>query len=129
MKLVDLSCEDVFGVIICAPTGIEYSNQAGGTLCLHPKAEGFFVPFSHQCDFGGDPCCFEPLHPDEPPDRLEIEEEFESKLIHLGLAWDRSRSGESCEAWIPVIVLYKDEFSPLHNLTGERGWLTYPNCD
>ena len=32
------------GVIIEHPTGVTYSNQAGGTSCLQPSLEGAFVP-------------------------------------------------------------------------------------
>lgn len=35
------------GVIIEHPTGVTYSNQAGGTSCLHPSIEGAFVPFGN----------------------------------------------------------------------------------
>ena len=32
------------GLIIEYPSGVLYSNQTGGTTCLHPQAEGVFVP-------------------------------------------------------------------------------------
>jgi len=36
-----------FGVIISYPTGVLYSNQTGGTSCLHPTIEGIYVPLSN----------------------------------------------------------------------------------
>ena len=35
------------GIIIEFPTGIDYSNQTCGTLCLQPSIEGAFVPISN----------------------------------------------------------------------------------
>ena len=38
-----------FGVIISFPSGVRYSNQTGGTACLHPLLEGVYVPLSNDC--------------------------------------------------------------------------------
>lgn len=32
------------GIIINYPSGIIYTNQTGGTACLQPEMEGFYVP-------------------------------------------------------------------------------------
>ena len=32
------------GLIIQHPSGVTYSNQTGGTACLHPEQEGVYVP-------------------------------------------------------------------------------------
>ena len=41
--LLDLG-ETAFGLLILVPSGVVYSNQTGGTACLHPWAEGVFYP-------------------------------------------------------------------------------------
>ena len=38
------------GVIFCYPTGVRYSNQTGGTSCLHPSVEGSFVTLRNDCE-------------------------------------------------------------------------------
>lgn len=37
------------GTIIEFPSGVDYSNQTGGTSCLHPSMEGVFVPLRNDC--------------------------------------------------------------------------------
>ena len=32
------------GLVLLWPTGVLYSNQTGGTSCLHPEAEGAYLP-------------------------------------------------------------------------------------
>jgi len=44
--MLDHLPEQSLGVIILRPTGVHYSNQAGGTCCLHPTAEGAYFPIS-----------------------------------------------------------------------------------
>jgi hypothetical protein len=35
------------GIIVEWPTGTVYTNQTGGTACLHPELEGAFVPLGN----------------------------------------------------------------------------------
>jgi len=42
--LVQLWCGQRLGLIVLHPSGVYYSNQTGGHACLHPLAEGIFVP-------------------------------------------------------------------------------------
>lgn len=44
------------GLIIQYKSGVIYSNQTGGTACLHPELEGVFVPLRN--DLGLDPVKF-----------------------------------------------------------------------
>jgi Family of unknown function (DUF6210) len=37
------------GLIISWPSGIIFTNQTGGTSCLHPEFEGVFVPIRNDC--------------------------------------------------------------------------------
>jgi len=103
------------GCIILWPTGIEYSNQTGGYACLHPTAEGFYVPLFNElfdqeallrrhfegpkwrgfCDRGIDE-----------ETALEVERILDAALPtrELGLTVDRERLADSHEAWIHVNV-------------------------
>lgn len=38
------------GLIIEYPSGIIYSNQTGGTACLHPEFEGVYFPIANDLD-------------------------------------------------------------------------------
>lgn len=39
------------GIIIPFPSGIFYSNQTGGTACVHPKVEGVYIPIANDYTF------------------------------------------------------------------------------
>ena len=39
-------------LIVKAPTGIQFSNQTGGTNCLHPVVEGLAVPVRNEGEEG-----------------------------------------------------------------------------
>ena len=38
------------GLIIAYPSGVIYSNQTGGTACLHPELEGVFIPLGNDLE-------------------------------------------------------------------------------
>ena len=42
--LIQLWCGERLGLVVLRPSGVYYSNQSGGYACLHPLAEGVFVP-------------------------------------------------------------------------------------
>ncbi|CAN5201816.1 hypothetical protein BH20GEM2_BH20GEM2_10240 [soil metagenome] len=42
--LIQLYLHEGVGVILFCPSGVRYSNQKGGYMCLHPEAEGVYVP-------------------------------------------------------------------------------------
>lgn len=45
MKIVELSdIHPLLGVITPCKSGVEFTNQVGGTACAHPVEEGVFVP-------------------------------------------------------------------------------------
>lgn len=42
--VIDLATTRSPGLIVLDENGLWYSNQAGGTLCAHPQAKGFYLP-------------------------------------------------------------------------------------
>lgn len=114
------------GLIIECPTGIIYSNQVGGTSCLHPTLEGVYVPLRNDVDqenstlispenelwnyFSGPP------HDSTGATRgltTADADIIDAVLVRWRLdtiiAVDRERLKESCEAWVCVLVLGEDE--------------------
>ena len=105
-------------LVVPHPTGITYSNQAGGHACLQPEAEGFVVPIAN--DVGLAPnhkfispenelfryfsklhSCGEPL---TEKDAQAIELIFQEFPLWSGLKVDRNRLCESVESWVYVTI-------------------------
>lgn len=38
--------DNFVGVIIPYKSGVAYTNQCGGTACVHPEKEGIYIPLS-----------------------------------------------------------------------------------
>ncbi len=137
------------GVIIEHPTGVIYSNQAGGTACLHPEIEGAFVPFGNEV-FAGHRfvspenqllAYFEgPKHGGtgatnglDEADADFIDGVLKKVGVRQWIEVDRNRLKESCEAWVFVIVL-DDEAPSVSICSGfgpyrKKGVLTWSNSD
>ncbi len=105
-------------LVVPHPSGIVYSNQAGGQACLQPQVEGFLVPIAN--DVGLAPLygfrspendllryfkklqwCGAPL---TVRDAEEIEAIMHSLPLWAGLRVDRDRLSESIEAWVFVTI-------------------------
>jgi len=43
-RVIDLGLFDGLGLIILHPSGVFFTNQAGGHGCFHPEVEGVFLP-------------------------------------------------------------------------------------
>lgn len=156
-KKVIINC-DHFGVgvvgrvIICAPTNIICTVQAGGIACRHPGAEGFPMDVRaweeeifykalnefDDCKWG---CwCF--------PEEFETKEEHEhlekyareiDKFLSKNLSgtncsiegmafeFDHERIKELMEGWWPVLVRFKNE--EFYYDTKFKGYLYFGNCD
>ena len=95
------------GAIVSFPTGIIYSNQTGGTSCLHPELEGAYVPLDEDAGqrlydyFGGS------KHRGtgaigglDAEDAAFIEMLLAQRNLSSFVALDRSRLRESHEAWV-----------------------------
>ncbi len=139
------------GVIIEHPTGVAYSNQAGGTACLHPSIEGAFVPFRNYVQF--DDLRFwspdndlreyfeGPKHRGtgatsglDEDDADFIDNVLTQAHVDHWLQVDRGRLKESCEAWVFVTVSrdYGDADTGISSGFGpypKLGVLTWGNSD
>ena len=105
-------------LVIPHPTGITYSNQAGGHACLQPEIEGFLVPIANDVGlspqnefrspenelfayFGKLNSCGAPIS-DTDADR--IESILHKSPVWGGLSVDRKRLNDSVESWVHVTV-------------------------
>jgi hypothetical protein len=104
------------GAIVSYPTGVLYSNQTGGTSCLHPELEGAFVPLD--TDAGNELHAYfaGPKHRGtgatrglDDEDAAFIEMLLAKRRLSTFVSLDRGRLRESHEAWVWA------------NLTGDGG--------
>ena len=112
-KLIRLWDSVGLGLIILAPSGVMYSNQAGGTCCLQPSEEGFFVPL-HDEVRGQEQMLLdyfrEPGAPSASPSGFDsktadfIDEVLAVSVATRFLKVDRMRLEDSVEAWVYVEV-------------------------
>lgn len=130
------------GLVLLRPTGVLYSNQTGGTSCLHPQVEGAYVPLIDEwvdqeallcAHFTGPKwrgACHRGI--DEETAR-EVERVLSLGVVtrELGLRVDRSRLAESHEAWIHVEVPAQPggPLAVLSSYPASRGVLTWANSD
>ena len=138
------------GLIIEWPSGILYSNQTGGTACLHPEVEGVFIPLRNDCERDGDRLLSpenELLEYFEGPkhrgtgairgldtDDAELITSVLAKWQLHQLAVDRTRLGDSHEAWVYVVIegeLAGGDGLPLRGFPAHplKGILTWSNSD
>ncbi|WP_368738034.1 DUF6210 family protein [Myxococcus sp. AM009] len=130
------------GLILLWPTGVLYSNQTGGNSCLHPQAEGAYLPLVdelvdlegllHQffvgpqwmgrCDRGLD---------EETAREIERILGLSYTTRELGLRVDRARLEDSHEAWVYVEVPAQPggDLALLGPIPTSRGILTWANSD
>jgi len=129
------------GLIVEYPSGIIYSNQTGGTSCLHPEIEGAFVPLRNDTEYD-EPKLLSPENDlfdyfEGPKHRGtgatsgldSADADFIDCILQtcsLGgaVAVDRQRLRESHEAWVRVTVNREEEND--HGLKIFRGFDPYP---
>jgi hypothetical protein len=115
-------------LIIPGPSGIVYSNQAGGMACLHPKQEGALVPFPRLDKFLF-PCwgCWGEAITIAEAD--EMDAFFKDSAPELSV--DRTRLADSTEAWVWVVCRNTPEDPSLALFGSWSGSaiLTWENCD
>lgn len=137
-KLIELwnLDRDHFGIILLRGTGYVWTNQVGGTSCLHPRAEGIYIPLPITWfPEVGDPLC-------------DVVSDYDTNLVEEFLG--KSKQLKKCfapvgeyktvleimeedklllaEAWIPVQIIGNDEpIAPF--MIGDHGILTYLNSD
>lgn len=122
-----------FGLILLCPSGVVYQNQSGGIHCIHPEAEGAYIPLPTHWKPVQDP--LEDLwFPNNDPGGLVLVEEFlqsGSHLPELFVPRVVNSSTEYGEAWVPVtirpgahtLLVNLDEYA------GKEGFLVYLNSD
>jgi hypothetical protein len=119
-------------VIVCYPTGVKYTAQAGGTGCTHPSAEGFLLIF---WDFDIDDCSYGCSSLNRLPEkRMELANHINDILVGETkgnkkiLEFDFSRVDQLQEGWWPVKI--KADLGYLGDEPFEgTGWLHNGNCD
>ena len=139
---IDLSNSKGLGIILITETNIAYSNQVGGTACLHPSQKGFYLPLIDEMVeqeealtgfFSGKKwkgACSSGID-DETADFVDsvLEKSNHTKILKV----DRSELQNSCEAWVRVnIDLSKDDFEEykfLRDIKVDKGILTWMNSD
>ena len=140
------------GLIIEFPSGVLYSNQTGGTSCLHPQIEGVFVPLRNEYQLPDGPILSAeldlvqyfagPRHGGsgatrgiDTADADFIDSVLEQVRLRASVRVDRNRLRESHEAWIHVVISADEsqdnsvavfaEFTPYPR----PGILTWSNSD
>ena len=130
--IVELFDYDGLGLIVLFPSGVIFTNQVGGHACLHPEAEGVFVPlsvghkkilFALQQHFNSNWHHIEEIDA-QVIDKLLRSDEFEFITV------DKTKLEESFEAWIYVDIEEVSETFPLLNGFGKtKGVLIWQNSD
>jgi hypothetical protein len=128
------------GLIIEYPSGVVYTNQAGGTSCFQPEVEGVYIPFGNGCDENRQFLSMEiDLDRHWPtPYGAGITVEDADALDRILKEWqvlgwfevDREQLSRSLEAWVHVNVkrdhgVYCSGFGPYPR----KGILTWANSD
>lgn len=113
-------------LVVPHPTGVVYSNQAGGHACLQPNIEGFLVPIANEVGLAPSHSFRSPendlfkyfatLHscgaPISETDALEIEAIMHQLPLWGGLRVDRDRLKDSAEAWV-FVTIEESEHRPI----------------
>jgi hypothetical protein len=121
-KLIRLWDSIGLGLIILAPSDVLYSNQAGGTCCLQPQEEGFFLPL-HDESRGQEQMLLDyfrkPGAPSAAPEGLDSKTaDFVDEVLFVSettrfLKVDRMRLRDSVEAWVYVEVSDQPDEPPI----------------
>lgn len=147
------------GLVLLGRTGLVWTNQTGGTSCLQPQAEGFYLPLEASWMPDPDPLLngawdYDPELVDkflagsealgvlfEAPTLAEVEASEAEQGELLG--YTRGKP-QVCEAWVPVKVRavpdgpvpgrpfpYSEGWDEVlgQPYAGRMGFLTYPNSD
>lgn len=133
--IVDLDAFPDLGLIVKAPTGVQYTSQVAGFACEHPVAEGFLVPLRTRVGrpelatlwglFRGAWTSLD----EEQAGRLD---RALRKHGFTSISVDRTLLSESKEAWVHVVLSEVEiESVPLKIDPGQAalGILVWPNSD
>lgn len=146
-RLVLLGMQDDLYLIVLGPTGVFYSNQAGGVSCDQPAEEGILVPLGHsapdvwskiQQRIGG---AYGNVGASSltATDAEAIDGILSSSPYTSMLSVDRARLRDSQEAWVYVdIAAHADRYDPndvtkrdqaFFGFERSKGVLTWQNSD
>ena len=108
-KVINLYPLKQLALILHEPTGIYYTNQAGGMACSHPEAEGVLVFVGDRFNRIYDRLSyysFSLLDDDREGLKKEDADYLDSIFMRKAkyLRVDRSKLEESMEAWIHVVL-------------------------
>ena len=138
MKVKRILLYDLEGValIVQMRSGVIYTNQVGGSACLHPEEMGVLAPFNYQWS------------EDDPSGSIESQLSrllLGCERLTVGLAnqvdeilrrstttdfatVDRARVPDSCESWVYVNIVETPE-AVLSGFGECKGVLTWNNSD
>lgn len=126
------------GLVIPTASGVVYSNQTCGNICMQPGAEGVFVPFENVS------ACDALIAHFEGPKYIgtgamlgldEADADFIDQVLtecrQAKILTDRSRLAESHEAWVHVTIQAEFEWSMFSGFGPYplSAILTWPNSD
>lgn len=129
------------GVILTCPSGVQLSNQTGGTSCLQPQVEGIYIPLRNE--YGLEDLPFSspelelsayfvgPKHRGAgatsglaPEDADFIDDVLSRYGLDGVISVDRKQLGSSHEAWVHVAI--KTDESADEHLAIFAGFGPYP---
>ena len=132
-------------LVVPAPTGVVYQQQAGGVCCLQPELEGFLVPLGNDVELDGHRLISaenelftefasggEALD-SESADRLDAYLQRYARSHYLpmrSIRVNRERLHESFEAWVHVVVSEGEPSVPILGASWPlHAVLTWNNSD
>ncbi len=123
------------GLILLHPSGVLFTNQVAGFVCMHPEVEGVFVPLPERvgrpevhalrAHFRGN------WHTLTEEDAKVVDGIFRSSQLGF-LRVDRARLADSYEAWVYVVVDHPQQDRAMdlfHGFTTRAGIVTWMNSD
>ena len=124
---------DDTGLVVLAPTGVNYTAQCGGMACMHPEVEGYLLSLgSFMQDF--DTCEYGCLYIDRKIESQKKLRDAVNEYCEVNkpygdlIQFDDSRMSEAMEGWIPVVLNGSLRF-PEITFNGEKGFIHNFNCD
>lgn len=139
MKTIEIyMVQGYYGIIMLEESGIEWTNQVGGTCCWHPKAEGVFIPLGYEPD--PDPLLDTWFDDDYSLYSLTVEEYInktgQDNMFRILTPEEYNSLPDSArgfgEAWIPVVVQEFDNpysYPQFKTFSNRIGIITYENSD
>ncbi|WP_437980157.1 DUF6210 family protein [Sorangium sp. So ce117] len=126
------------GLLIPCPSGVIYSNQTCGNICMQPEIEGVFVPLDAEDGWRALAAHFEGPKYMGSGAMLGLDQEDADVVDRIlrecrivGIVTDRARLVDSHEAWVHAVI---EGESASGSFTGfgpypRPGILTWPNSD